>query len=55
MKSVNGNDSMITIDELDRISVECDLATDLRRAEERADFEGWIEADIFDKEMGIID
>ena len=29
--------------------------TDLRRAEERANREGWIDADDFDREMGIID
>lgn len=29
------------------------LADDLRRAEERAEREGWIDADVFDKEMEI--
>jgi len=29
------------------------LAQDLKRAEERADKEGWIDVDEFDKEMGI--
>ena len=42
-------------DELDRIRVARALASDLRRAEERAEREGWIDADVFDKEMGIID
>lgn len=42
-------------DELDRIRAGSALAADLKRAEERAEREGWIDADVFDKEMGIID
>ena len=42
-------------DELDRIKAARAIAVDLRRAEERANREGWIEADDFDREMGIID
>ena len=42
-------------DELDCIKVGRDLAADLKRAEERAELEGWIDADVFDKEMGIIE
>ena len=42
-------------DELDRIRAGRALAADLKRAEERAGREGWIDADVFDKEMGIID
>jgi hypothetical protein len=42
-------------DELDRIRAGRALAADLERAEERAEREGWIDADVFDKEMGIID
>ena len=42
-------------DELDRIRAAMALAADLRRAEERANREGWIDADDFDREMGIID
>ena len=42
-------------DELDRIRAARELAADLRRAEERANREGWIDADDFDREMGIID
>ncbi len=42
-------------DELDRIRAGRALAADLKRAEERAEREGWIDADVFDKEMGIID
>ena len=42
-------------DELDRIRAARALATDLRRAEDRANREGWIDADDFDREMGIID
>ena len=39
-------------DELDRIRAARELAADLRRAEERANREGWIDADDFDREMG---
>ena len=42
-------------DELDRIRAVRTLADDLKRAEERANQEGWIDAEEFDKEMGIID
>ena len=42
-------------DELDRIRAGRALAADLKCAEERAEREGWIDADVFDKEMGIID
>ena len=42
-------------DELDRIRAARTLADDLKRAEERANQEGWIDAEEFDKEMGIID
>ena len=42
-------------DELDRIRAGRALAADLKRAEERAEREGWIDADVFDKEIGIID
>ena len=41
-------------DELDRIRTARALAADLRRAEERANREGWIDADNFDREMGFI-
>lgn len=51
----NGQDTytIMTVaegDELDRIRA---LAEDLRRAEERANREGWIDADSFEREMGI--
>ncbi len=42
-------------DELDRIRAARALAEDLKRAEDRANHEGWIDADDFDREMGIID
>ncbi|MBR4777331.1 MAG: type II toxin-antitoxin system Phd/YefM family antitoxin [Lachnospiraceae bacterium] len=42
-------------DEYDRMKAARSLAQDLKRAEERADKEGWIDADEFDKEMGIIE
>lgn len=42
-------------DEYDRMKAARALAQDLKRAEDRADKEGWIDADEFDKEMGIIE
>ena len=42
-------------DEYDRMKAARSLAQDLKRAEERADKEGWIDADEFDKEMRIIE
>ena len=42
------------VDEPDHIRVERVLGADLKRAEERAEREGWIDAEVFDKEMGII-
>ena len=42
-------------DELDRMKAAYSLIADLKRAEERANKEGWINADDFDKEMGIIE
>ena len=44
---------LIEVDEYDRMKAARRLAQDLKRAEERADNEGWIDADEFDKEMGI--
>ena len=38
-----------------RMKVARALTQDLKRAEERADNEGWIDADEFDKEMRIIE
>ena len=43
------------VDEYDKLKAEKALAQDLRSAEERAQKEGWINADEFDKEMGIIE
>ncbi|MBO6148881.1 MAG: prevent-host-death protein [Lachnospiraceae bacterium] len=42
-------------DELDRIRAASALAGDLKRAEDCANREGWIDADELDREMGIID
>ena len=42
-------------DEIDKLRVARALTKDLKRAEERANREGWIDADDFDREMGIID
>ena len=37
----------------DRMKAADTLAQDLKRAEDRANKEGWIDADEFDKKMGI--
>lgn len=42
-------------DELDRNGAARALASNLKKAEERANIEGWIDADDFDRKMGIID
>ena len=31
------------------------LMLDLKRAEERADAEGWIDADVLERELGVLD
>ena len=54
----NGQDAytimtVAEVDELERIRAARALAEDLRRAEERANREGWIDADNFEREMGI--
>ena len=46
---------MAEADEYDRLKAAKALAQDLKRAENRADKEGWIDADEFDREMGIIE
>ena len=54
----NGTCAIMTAaeaDELDRIRAARVLAADLKRAEGRANREGWIDADEFDRKMGIID
>ncbi len=47
--------TMAEIDELDRYRAAYTLASKLRKAEERADKEGWISADDVEKELGIFD
>lgn len=47
--------TLAEIDEVNRMSEVCTLASDLKKAEDRANREGWIEADDFDREMGIIE
>ena len=47
--------TMAEADEYDRLKAAKALAQDLKRAEYRADKEGWIDADEFDREMGIIE
>ena len=53
--SPTGSDPIKETEEVDRIRAASALASDLRIAEERANREGWIDADDFDREMGIID
>lgn len=43
------------VDELDKIRAAQALAVDLKRAEDRANREGWIDADEFDREMEVIE
>ena len=45
--------TMEEADEYDRLKAARALAQDLKRAEERGNKAGWIDADKFDKEMGI--
>ena len=47
--------TVVESEEVNRVRASGVLATDLRRAEERANREGWIDADDFDREAGIID
>ena len=44
--------TMAEIDELDRCRAACTLFTRLRKAEERADREGWVSAGDLEKEHG---
>ena len=46
---------MAEIDELDRYRAAYTLISNLRKAEERADKEGWISADDVEKELGVFD
>ena len=47
--------TMAEIDELDRYRAAYTLMSMLRKAEERADKEGWISADEAEKELGVSD
>ncbi|MDE6024972.1 MAG: prevent-host-death protein [Lachnospiraceae bacterium] len=47
--------TMAEIDELDRYRAVCTLISKLKKAEERADKEGWISADDVEKELGVFD
>ena len=47
--------TMAEADEYDRLKAAQVLAQDLKRAEERAQKEGWTDADAFDREMGVIE
>lgn len=47
--------TMAEIDELDRYRAAYTLVSKLRKAEERADKEGWISADDVERELGVFD
>lgn len=47
--------TMAEIDELDRCRAAYTLFSKLKKAEERADQEGWILADDLEKELGVTD
>lgn len=47
--------TMAEIDELDRYRAAYTLISKLKKAEERADKEGWISADDVEKELGTFD
>lgn len=47
--------TMSEIDELDRCRAAYTLFSQLKKAEERADKEGWISADELEKELGVED
>ena len=47
--------TMEEIDELDRYRAANELLTRLRQAEERAEREGWIDADDVERELGVAD
>lgn len=47
--------TMAEIDELDRYRVAYTLFSNLKKAEERAEKEGWIDADDLEKELGVLD
>ena len=45
--------TMAEIDELDRYRAACTLFAELKRSEERAEREGWIDADDLEKELEV--
>lgn len=45
--------TMSEIDELDRYRAAYNLFEDLKKADERAEREGWIDADDLEKELGV--
>lgn len=47
--------TMAEIDELDRYRAAYTLISKLKKADERADKEGWISADDVEKELGVLD
>ncbi len=47
--------TMSEIDELDRCRAAYTLFSKLKKAEERADKEGWLSADDLEKELGVVD
>ena len=47
--------TMAEIDELDRYRAAYTLVSKLRKAEERADKEGWVSADDVEKELRVVD
>lgn len=47
--------TMAEIDELDRYRAAYTLFSKLKKAEERADKEGWVSADEAEKELGVFD
>ena len=46
--------TMAEIDELDRYRAAYTIFSNLQKAEERAEKEGWIDADDLEKELGVI-
>ena len=54
-RRINAIMTITEADEYDMMKTANALTQDLKRAEERADNEGWIDADEFDKEMRIIE
>ncbi len=47
--------TMAEIDELDRYHAAYTLLSKLKKAEDRADKEGWVSADDVEKELGVLD